>query len=53
MKTNTSKAKFMTISHQVSPASVLGVSVGYYQRNLVTELLKIITQMGIRNGRSA
>jgi hypothetical protein len=35
MRRDTSSAKLTAISHQVSPASLLGVSGGYYQRALV------------------
>jgi hypothetical protein len=49
MRRDTSSAKFTAISRQVSPASLLGVSAGYYQRALVDESGRIRTQMGKHN----
>jgi hypothetical protein len=47
MKRNTSKAKFMAISHQVSTALLPDVSAGYCQRALVNESGIVRTQMGM------
>jgi hypothetical protein len=49
MKGDTSQAKFMDISHQVSPASLIGVSANNCQRALVDEPGMIIPQMGSHN----
>jgi hypothetical protein len=52
-----SSAKFAVISHQLSLASLPGVSAGHCQRALVDESGMITTQIGntqyISNGRSA
>jgi hypothetical protein len=49
MRRDTSEAKFTVISRHVSPASLLVVSVGYFQRTLVDESGKIRTQMPKHN----
>jgi hypothetical protein len=49
MKSDPSYAKFTAISRQVSPASLLSVSVGHCQIALVNESGMIITQMGSHN----
>jgi hypothetical protein len=46
---DTSQAKFMAISHQVSLASLPDVSACYCRRYLMDELGMIRTQMGTHN----
>jgi hypothetical protein len=41
--------KFTVISHQVSPALILGISAGIFQRALVDEAGMIRTQMRMYN----
>jgi hypothetical protein len=38
--------KFSDICHQVSPALLLGISAGYFQKAVVSESGMIRTQMG-------
>jgi hypothetical protein len=49
MKRDTLYAKFITISHQVSPALLPDVCAGYCQGALVDESLMIRTQMGMHS----
>jgi hypothetical protein len=46
MKTDTSLAKFIAISHQVSPAPLLNVSASSFHRALADKSGIIGTQMG-------
>jgi hypothetical protein len=50
MKTDTSLAKFIAISHQVSHAPLLNVSASSFHRALADKSGIIGTQMGTHNG---
>jgi hypothetical protein len=49
VKGDTSQAKFTDNSHQVSPSSLLGVSAGNFQRDLVDEPEIIRTHLATHN----